>query len=108
MRILLAADIRYSELPCQEPVLLPPSGCIFASLLMRISFVTSPGTILPGYKLYQLFVSALHAGGKRFLDAGRVYEALLRTVEGAIPSWNDEGIFSCISKVPSLRDSRRV
>lgn len=40
-----------------------------------------------------LFVSAVHAGGERILDAGRKYESSPRTAEGAIPSWDDKGVW---------------
>lgn len=60
-------------------------------ILKRTTFVSYPGAILPGHKLHMLFISALHAGGERILDAGRKHEAYPRTAEGAIPSWDDKG-----------------
>lgn len=61
-------------------------------VLRRITFVSNAGAILPGHQLYMLFVSALHAGRERILDAGRNHESHPRTAEGAFPSWDDQGI----------------
>lgn len=70
--------------------LIPP----FSHPLIRVFDSCPPfqGAILPGYQLHMFFVSDLHAGGERVLDAGGQHEAPQCAAKGALSAWHGEGI----------------
>lgn len=53
--------------------------------------VLSAGAILPRYELHLCFISALHAGGERFLVAGGQHAAPECTLERAVSTGHDQG-----------------